>query len=65
MVTAKNVEVQQSRVSLANFIDETQAELKTIADRLKVNCVRPVSSRLLMFLCSCIWMMALRAVFHA
>lgn len=37
VVTAKNAEVQQSRVSLSNFIDETQAKLKTVADRLKVN----------------------------
>ena len=37
VVTTKNAEVQQSRSSLLDFIDETQVELKTIADRLKVN----------------------------
>ena len=37
MVTAKNAEVQQSRVSLSDFIDETQAELQAVADKLKVS----------------------------
>ena len=35
-VTAKNAEVQQSRDSLLDFIDKTQAELQALADRLKV-----------------------------
>ena len=43
VVTTKNAEVQQSRSSLLDFIDETQVELKTIADRLKVN-VQKLSS---------------------
>ena len=37
VVTAKNAEVQQSRVSLSDFIDETQAKLQAVADRLKVS----------------------------
>ena len=36
-VTAKNAEVQQSRDSLLDFIDKTQAELQALADRLKVS----------------------------
>ena len=35
-VTAKNAEVQQSRDSLSDFIDKTQAELQSLAERLKV-----------------------------
>ena len=37
VVTAKNAEVQQSSVSLSDFIDKTQAELQAVADRLKVS----------------------------
>ena len=37
VVTAKNAEVQQSRVSLSDFIDKTQAELQAVADKLKVS----------------------------
>ena len=36
-VTAKNAEVQQSRDSLSDFIDKTQAELQALAERLKVS----------------------------
>ena len=36
MVTAKNAEVQQSSVSLSDFIDETQAKLQAVADKHKV-----------------------------
>lgn len=36
-VTTKTSEVQQSRVSLLDFIDKTQAHLQVVADRLKVS----------------------------
>ena len=36
-VTTKTSEVQQSRVSLLDFIDKTQAHLQDVADRLKVS----------------------------
>ncbi len=36
-VTAKSAEVQQSRDSLLDFIDKTQAELQALAERLKVS----------------------------
>ena len=36
VVTAKNVEVQQSSVSLSDFIDEAQAKLQAVADKHKV-----------------------------
>ena len=41
-VTAKNAEVQQSRDSLLDFIDKTQADLQAVAKRLKVSLLQVV-----------------------